>query len=210
MATLEGAKMRIPTHDELVELRSPGPEENRARFLFSFVGSGRLFSDVVLRTIETEFDDVRASRMPDLDTWALVQRDGTRFGHLQSRMLIVDERDIERFARLVGEIDPLLDDVRLVLAARSDESARRLLTFHGPMIADHKISILPMNLNLTTWIQLVRAIDCGANYLPSNILYSDWAEVQPVPDAVVDAPSEQMQSAEVDTPQAAAALPGTV
>lgn len=163
--------MRHSTQTDRETTGDAPPGTGRARFLFSFVGPGRLFSDVVLRTIETEFDDVRACCIENVDTWALVHRAGNRFAHLTSRMLVVDEREMDRFARLIDQHDPLLDGLNLVIAVRSNESARELMRRHGRQILMKDLSILPMNVNLSTWIHLIGLIDCGARYIPTSLLH---------------------------------------
>ncbi|WP_298495428.1 response regulator transcription factor [uncultured Maritimibacter sp.] len=145
-----------------------------ANFLFCFVGSGRMFSDVVLRTIETEFDDVRAVRMPDLTTWELVQTQTDDYAKLDKRLLIVDERDIDQLADYLQRGSPITRNVQVAIAVRSEASARQIFTDWSALFSHENLSLLPMNLNLSSWIQLLRLIDCGTRYVPSYLL-------QPVP-----------------------------
>ena len=161
-----------------------------ATFVFCFVGSGRIFSDVVLRTIETEFDDVRAVRMPDLPTWDLVQSQSDDFASLGKRLLIVDERDINQLASYLQRGAPITRNVQIAIAVRSEASARQLFTAWRPLFSHDNLSILPMNLNLSSWIQLLRLIDCGTRYVPSYL----------VQQALYDSAGAQDDSADPDLP----------
>lgn len=134
--------------------------------LFTFIGSQRLFSEVVLRTIETEFDEVRASRFPDLETWDLVLSNHIQPEGQATRLLIVDERQADRFMTFLERQDHLTPRVRLAIAVRDDASATEVVERWGARLSTYTVSVLPMNLNLTAWVQLIRLIDCGAHYLP--------------------------------------------
>ncbi|WP_417239829.1 helix-turn-helix transcriptional regulator [Celeribacter halophilus] len=134
--------------------------------LFTFIGSQRLFSEVVLRTIETEFDEVRASRFPDLETWDLVLSNHIQPEGQSTRLLIVDERQADRFMSFLEHQDHLTPRVRLAIAVRDDASATEVVERWGARLSTYTVSVLPMNLNLTAWVQLIRLIDCGAHYLP--------------------------------------------
>jgi DNA-binding NarL/FixJ family response regulator len=61
---------------------------------------------------------------------------------------------------------------RIAFAVRNDVGATVLMDQWGDLLSTAEISILPMNLNLTAWIQLVRLIDCGAHYIPVSVLKS--------------------------------------
>ena len=49
---------------------------------------------------------------------------------------------------------------------RDDASATEVVERWGARLSTYTVSVLPMNLNLTAWVQLIRLIDCGAHYLP--------------------------------------------
>jgi len=135
--------------------------------LFTFIGSQRLFSEVVLRTIETEFDEVRASRFPDLETWDLVLSNHIQPEGQSTRLLIVDERQADRFMSFLEHQDHLTPRVRLAIAVRDDASATEVVERWGARLSTYTVSVLPMNLNLTAWVQLIRLIDCS----PDNALH---------------------------------------
>ena len=59
------------------------------------IGSGTLFSDVVLRTIDTEFAGICATRYPQLATWALTVLAHPSDPPPPTRFLVVDERQVD-------------------------------------------------------------------------------------------------------------------
>ncbi|KAB6718151.1 MULTISPECIES: LuxR family transcriptional regulator [Roseobacteraceae] len=134
--------------------------------LFTFIGSQRLFSEVVLRTIETEFEEVRASRFPDIETWDLVFAHPVQPKQQMTRLLIVDERHAEKLMAFLDRQGRQTPGIRLAIAVRNDVSATDVVGRWGERLSKYAISVLPMNLNLTAWVQLIRLIDCGAHYLP--------------------------------------------
>ncbi|WP_417277515.1 response regulator transcription factor [Celeribacter sp.] len=124
---------------------------------------------MVLRTIENEFQGVEAKLFNDVATWQLVYSNQTPPERQATRLLIVDERQAEEFmSRAMSELR-LRNGVRIAFGVRDMTGAMRLAERWVNEIASAEMSLLPMNLNLTAWIQLIRLIDCGANYLPASI-----------------------------------------
>lgn len=154
----------VSWHRAVPEVAPPVP-----RVSFCFVGSQRLFSEVVLRTIETEFAGVTASRCPDMASWMLVHADPDPEVQLPLRLLIVDERLAEGLAQLLRGHDPMIDGVNIAIAVREVPDAVALMARWGTLFKAAGVSILPMNLNLNAWIQLIRLIDCGADYMPVSV-----------------------------------------
>ncbi|MBY5973637.1 response regulator transcription factor [Ferrimonas balearica] len=152
---------------------------------FTFIGSGTLFSDVVLRTIDTEFAGIRATRYPQLNTWALTVLDHPTTPPPPTRLLVVDERQVDDLFLLLRRRPTEMEDTRLALAARTSLGAAKLVRSDGHNLVQHRVSILPMNLHLTAWIQLLRLLDCGEHYLPSCAfdLTPPYAEGATPPDA---------------------------
>lgn len=146
--------------------------------VFGLAGSSRMFSDLVLRTIETAFLGVETMRCPDLPTWSLILNDRDSGDRLPLRLLIVDEREVADLVLYLRRDDPLVRGINLAIAVREDRSAIDLLARFGPLFARHRISVLPMNLNLNAWIQLIRLIDCGAHYLPASVYVAAHAEAE--------------------------------
>ncbi|WP_255553396.1 response regulator transcription factor [Maritimibacter sp. DP1N21-5] len=110
--------------------------------------------------------------MPDLATWDLIRSQTEDYEGLIQRVLIVDEREVGRLAQFLDRDAALTRDVQIAVAVRSDDSARALLADNSHILSYENVSVLPMNLNLASWIQLVRLIDCGTRYVPSFYMKS--------------------------------------
>ncbi|WP_162265840.1 helix-turn-helix transcriptional regulator [Celeribacter ethanolicus] len=124
---------------------------------------------MVLRTIENEFQGVEAKLFNDVATWQVVYSNQTPPERQATRLVIVDERQAEEFMSSALSELRVREGIRIAFGVRDMASAMRLAERWVDEIASAEMSLLPMNLNLTAWIQLIRLIDCGANYLPAPI-----------------------------------------
>ncbi|WP_168161464.1 helix-turn-helix transcriptional regulator [Oceanicola sp. S124] len=123
-----------------------------------------------MRTIDREFTSVRAARYPDVTTWGQVALGHRPARVPPTRLLVVDERqtiDLLHFLETRGDD---LAATRLAIAVRRHDGAAALLEHWRDPLTSYGISVLPMNLNLTAWIRLLRLIECGEQYLPVSAI----------------------------------------
>jgi DNA-binding NarL/FixJ family response regulator len=159
--------------------RKPVPEVNRDERdllhpprtrVICFVGSGDLFSEVVLRTVEAELERIRAIRMPDMATLHLVMQDRDEAGMLANLCaLVADERNATAMLNLADREPERFGDLTQVIAFENEAFACELLANRRARLVSRQISLLPMNLKLATWVSLLRLIGSGGHYVPPRL-----------------------------------------
>lgn len=154
--------------DVLAETRKTGARD------VCFVGGGDLFSEIVLRTVEAGLDRVRARRVPDIATLALACSDhsaGSSPG--PCAMIVCDEHNAAAMLALAGREPRRFSEITQVVAYENDSFACTLLAQDGARLIGERISLLPMNMNLTTWVNLLRLIGSGGHYVPPHLFGLD-------------------------------------
>ncbi len=151
---------------ELVGSRmSPSCHHDNAAICF--LGTGQQFSETVLRTVDAEISPAKCLRISDVETlYADLQEDG-RFdgvGHLCT--LIADESQAEALIALSQEPNARFSRVKFVIAYENEDYGRELMDRFGAQIISNQISVLPMNVNLTTWLLILRMVVSGGHYIP--------------------------------------------
>jgi len=151
---------------ELVGSRM-SPSCRRDDAAICFVGSGQQFSETVLRTVEAEISPAKSLRLADIDSVRTEMHEDGHFdgvGHLCT--LIADETYAEPLLSLAQEANPLFSRVKFVIAYEDEEFGRELMERYGTQIIRNQISMLPMNVNLTTWLLILRMVVSGGHYIP--------------------------------------------
>jgi DNA-binding NarL/FixJ family response regulator len=137
-----------------------------------FVGSKIHFPDCLFRMIAAEIDGCTALRLPtpaDLAT-------GLAAGDLRPQLVIVDE-----------SLWPLMD-ADLLTTVRTDPQAAIAIAFRDvarisrvPLAqsgAPNGISFLPMDLNIESWLTILRLLLTGYPFVPSEIMLQMEAVTQ--------------------------------
>lgn len=142
-----------------------------------FLGASQIFSDTVLRTVEAEISPAHSLRIGDIESF---RRELGADGHFEGVgalcTLVADEAHAEALLELAEERAPLLDRVKLIIAFEDDRFGETLMDRFGARILARQISLLPMNLNLTTWLLSLRMIVSGGHYIPPALLRCRPAE----------------------------------
>ena len=133
-----------------------------------FVGPGAQFSNVVLRTVETELNGP-TRRVPDLNALRFAFSVETA-SRAAPRMVLVH----------ISQVKDLLHDLRmaadylprgpLAVAFEEDQAARALFGRECDDLLRWQLSLLPMNTNITNWIRLLQLIESGGHYVPPEVM----------------------------------------
>ncbi len=136
-----------------------------------FLGASQIFSDTVLRTVDAEVTPATCLRLDDFETLLEeLQSDGRIEDRGALCSLIVDEDHADGLVALAERREPLLSRVKLIVAIEDEAYAQELMTRHSAAILSNHISLLPMNVNLTTWLLILRMIVSGGHYIPPALL----------------------------------------
>ena len=153
-----------------------------SRGLVFLVGSGTMFSRVLLRTIETELDGTRAERIPDVSALTLLLAHSDtpeQAWSEQTWMVISDEDNAPDLLTALATDNVLCPRAQIAIAYENDANAANLYLQWQDLLLNRRISLMPMNTNLTRWVNVLRLIHSGGHYLPPEILRSAG---QPQPD----------------------------
>lgn len=133
-----------------------------------FVGPGALFSKVALRTVETELD-CPARRVPDLNALRFACED--RAGRVvPAHMVVVHENSVRELLTALAAQAAYLPKRRLAIAfEREDEVCLRSADVCEALL-EYRVSLLPMDTNVTNWVRLLQVIQAGGHYVPPAVL----------------------------------------
>lgn len=146
-----------------------------------FLGASHVFSDTVLRTVDAEVTPATCLRLNDFETLLEELQSDGRIDHRGTLCsLIVDEDHADGLVALAERREPFLSRVKLIIAIEDEAYAQDLMARHGSAILTHHISLLPMNVNLTTWLLILRMIVSGGHYIPPALLHCRPSEL-PMP-----------------------------
>ena len=136
-----------------------------------FIGSGELFSKIVLTTLEGAVERARAMRLPDVATFARHARAGDPDGLLGPLCcVVVDEPNAAQMTAMVAEEPALVEGIATVIAFENDGFARALIDRQLPWLVEPRVSLIPMNTHLTVWVNLFRLVAAGGHYLPPRLV----------------------------------------
>lgn len=125
----------------------------------------------MLRTVETGLERVRAFRMPDMATLGLaLSQSGTTSPMGQLRSIVCDSHNAQAMLALADREPEHFAELKQVIAFEDDAFACDLLAHQRSRLVSQRISLLPMNTNLTTWVNLLRLIGSGGHYVPPHLL----------------------------------------
>ncbi|WP_238321347.1 response regulator transcription factor [Thioclava atlantica] len=148
-----------------------GTAVHRDDSVIGFLGAAQAFSDTVLRTVEAEVPPSACHRFTDFDDLEDMLNADAEFpegGTL--RTLIVDERHAEALISLLGSKSSPLTRVKPIIAFEEQGYGQHLMDMYGPQLISRQISLLPMNVNLTTWLLILRMVVSGGHYIPPTLV----------------------------------------
>lgn len=137
-----------------------------------FIGSCVVFSDRLLRLVETEFHDLAIMRLRSLKDIASLDICARRLIEL----VVVDEGQADALGVILTDTGPAPAAARWVLAYRAPEIARR---FMRGAEAGCGIGFLPMKAPIDAWLAALRLLSLGEDFLPGELLGRSWTESDP-------------------------------
>ena len=181
-----------------------------------FVGPGALFSRVALRTVETELD-VPTQRVPDMEALRIA-RERPAGAVDPAYMVVVHETCARALLDALAQGAAYLPQRRLAITFDSDETVGTLFADIRDELLHRRVSLLPMNTNVTNWVRLLQVIQSGGQYLPPELLQAETATTaeeasprpapEPVPLARMPVPRERAPGAPVTPAHAPRAQDG--
>lgn len=130
-----------------------------------FVGSAMQFPDTVLRTVQAEIGPAHTRR-----EGSLAALDGPEFLQHHLCAIVVDEQNAEDLVMARAERHSSLGRASTLIAYMHQSFAEDLMQRHAATICSNMISLLPMNLNLDTWLSILRMTLAGGHYIPPELL----------------------------------------
>ncbi len=153
-----------------------------------FVGPGSLFSRIALRTVETELDGP-TQRVPDINALQFAQRNAAGVA-VPAYMVVVHESAARDLLKALRQGAGYLPKTRLAIAFEREDAACALFADACDELLQWRVSLLPMNTNVTNWVRLLQVIQAGGHYLPPDVLHPKTQTMipgeetaRPVPDA---------------------------
>ena len=133
-----------------------------------FVGPGALFSKVALRTAETELDGP-TRRVPDMDALRFSRTD--KAGTITPpHMVVVHETCARELLKALERGADYLPRRRIAIAFEREDAACALFADVCDELLNRRVSLLPMNINITSWVRLLQVIQAGGHYVPPEVL----------------------------------------
>lgn len=130
-----------------------------------FVGSALLFPDAVLRAVQRELPAIQPVRAPGLVELMTLASPPPRIC-----ALVVDELNAAALMRARQDGHPLPEGAHLVIAYRNPAFAEEMIAAQGAAILKLAVSLLPMDLNLETWLAVLRMVLSGGHYIPPEVM----------------------------------------
>jgi len=159
-----------------------------------FVGPGSLFSKVALRTVETELDGP-TKRVPDMNSLRAARM--TEAGTVSpAHMVVVHETCARDLLQALEDGAAFLPKRRLAIAFEREDAACALFADVCEALLNYRVSLLPMNTNVTSWVRLLQVIQAGGHYVPPEVLRTrpqTGARVEAVSRSAVSAVTAKVQ-----------------
>lgn len=129
----------------------------------AFIGSCMIFSDRLMRLVESEFEDMQVLRLRGVEDLFLI--DTPNGGPIE--LVVVEDGQIDALEAARSGTVPVARDARWILAYRSPEDARRLVDSarHG-----RPIGFLPMKAPIDAWLAALRLLSMGEDFLPGELV----------------------------------------
>lgn len=148
---------------------------DEAPVLVICVGSRIQFPDCLWRLMETEIEGCSYHRLPAPADLAVAIGDGG----LRPQLVIVDETLWPKMDEAV--LNALCLDLRSAVALAFRDVQRVTQMIEGRSAVPKGISFLPMDLNIESWLTIVRLMLTGYPFVPFEFLFAAEAVAPPAP-----------------------------
>jgi len=140
----------------------------------AFIGNNQCFSDILLRTVDSELTDVSPIRFNDLNDF----QDVVAANPLSLRLIIIDGRQCRENVWMCNNILEILERFKInvgIAVAYWETDIASLKTpigfpAHEAGAAPRIQGYLPMNQSIDIWLSIIRLLACGGTYYPPEIL----------------------------------------
>lgn len=158
-----------------------------------FVGDTLSFSDTVLRLAGAELPCLQFSRAPSLASSLAMSKAEA----LAVRMIIVEESMLDEVIAQMPLIRRKFVHANIALAFRRTEIGLRLLEGRRTMPELQKVGFLPMDLDVDSWLSLLRLLVNGGCFVPANLMaHRPRTPMPEAPDAPDPVPAGQIHLTE--------------
>ena len=131
-----------------------------------FVGDSLSFSDTVVSLADAEIPCLGFLRAVSLNEPLFMDADRAR----QMRMIIVEESILDDLITLLPQVRAKFPNANIALAFRRAEIASRLLEAVKSDPDLGQVGFLPMNLDVDSWLSLLRLLVSGAYFVPASLM----------------------------------------
>ncbi len=129
-----------------------------------FIGNGLNFSDHMMRTAAAELTQVRVKRIDHHTNLADLVGDATVVA------VVVAQCSLDNLATSARAVGTLAPDATFAMAYR-DESVPMDIVSAAPEHSElSALSLLPMKMQIDSWLSILRLLVSGESYLPSSVL----------------------------------------
>ena len=174
-----------------------GPDEGTRR-LICFVGHSEAFSKVAMRTIEHEIDGVHVINVPDFSVLYLVLDAAGGISPEPSLcMVISDLRNALNMLVAADKGRAMIPGCKLTIGYDDEPLAQAFFAKHSKALIARHINFLPMNLNVTAWLNLLKLIGSGTHYVPPEF----FGAAKPAPESSPRIDFEDIKTSEAQPPK---------
>ena len=166
-----------------------------------FVGNPLCFSDTTLTLVETALPCISCERTASANDLLLMGRDRSE----ATRLIVVDECKSDELIRILPRLCDIFPLATIAVAYRHVDRARTYFAAHQSTPSFDALGFLPMNMNVDSWLSVVRLLAAGESYLPKELyVQGPIAEAAPAQQEADAAPSIHLTARELQVLKSAA------
>lgn len=155
-----------------------------------FVGNPLSFSDTALALVEDALPCISCIRTASVNDLLLMGAERSE----ATRLIVVDECKIDELIVILPQLRSTFPMTNIALAYRQTDRARAFVSDHHLKTALTTVSFLPMNINVDSWLSVVRLLATGEDYLPKELLGGDITPPQMLaqPEPNIESPPQEV------------------
>lgn len=155
-----------------------------------FLGNPLAFSDTIVKLADAELSCLGFTRAASLRELLFIDDEKAH----SVGILVVDEALLDELVDLMAQLRAKFVHAHIALAYRTDSTARELIGILKANPSFGQVGLLPMQLQLDSWLSVLRLLVCGENYVPADLL-------TPAAPALIEADVIDLDNVEAPAPQ---------